>query len=157
MQLHAAGVIEELSFALYLSYAGLGSREVAPPSHLEFGGSDLQKYSQEQDFTYLSLVKPADGWVVELSGVWIDGVEQGFIADRVRFTTGTFLILIPQPSFVSFAEALINVTSCGIFPSGFINCPCPAQSQSTHHLVFSLDNQTIAVPPAAYFYEVTST
>ena len=157
MLMHAAGMIESLSFALYLSYKGLDFYSVSPPSNLLFGGADLAKYSLDKVFTYIPLVESADGWVVELNNIWIDGVPLGFIADRVRFTTGTFLMLIPEPYYVDFAEALVNVTSCGVFPSGFINCPCPTQAQINHTLTFSLSNQTLSIPPAAYFYQVSPT
>ena len=152
----AAGMIEQLSFSLFLSYAGLAHYSVFPLSNVLFGGSDLQTYSIDQTFTYIPLVDNADGWVTPLSSISIDGFEQGFIADRVRFTTGTFLMLIPEQYYVAFISALIDIPSCGVFPSGFVNCPCPEDTQLAHTLTFRMGNVTLEVPPAAYFYQVST-
>jgi len=104
-------------------------------------------------FAYVPLVEGAQGWVVELDGVWIDGVDMGFVADRVRFTTGTFLMLIPAPHYLSFIQPLINITTCGLFPSQFMDCPC-SQAQLTHNLTLVVGKLRLEVPSAAYFYEV---
>jgi hypothetical protein len=156
MQMFAAGMIEQLSFSLFLSYAGLAHYSVFPPSNVLFGGSDLQTYSIDQTFTYIPLVDNADGWVTPLSSISIDGIAQDFIADRVRFTTSTFLMLIPRQYYLSFASALINITSCGVFPSGYVNCPCPEYTQFEHTLTFRMGNVTLEIPPAAYFYQVNT-
>lgn len=152
--MQAAGMIEKLSFSLYVSYTCFRYSEVTPPSNLLFGTSDLVAYSTDSSFAYVPLVEGADGWVVELEGLWIDGKDLGNIATRVRFTTGSLLMSLPHSHYLSFLSNLINITTCGQFPSLIINCPCPTQPLYSRNLTLSLPGLVLEVPPAAYFYEV---
>lgn len=154
LQLQAAGYISNLTYSVYLSYAGLGHEQVRPPSNVVFGGSRLDVYSSDDEFLYISLVENATGWVVPLEGIWINGVQQPYITNQVRFTTGNFLMLIPENSYMHFINTLLNNTQCGRFPSDYINCPCPDDDKE-YTVTFILDENMVEVPSNAFFYKVS--
>lgn len=155
MQMYYSGRIEKRSFALYFSYTGLDHYEVSLPSSIIFGGSDLYTYSLGGSFVYIPLVTDADGWVVELGEVWINGQLQSVSASQARFSTGTILMFIPDSAYSNFVTALNNNTSCGSFPNHMISCPCSAGAKYPS-IFLELGGVMFQIFPEAYVYQVKS-
>jgi hypothetical protein len=154
MQLYSLNVTQKRSFSLYFSYAGLENYEVSLPSNLQFGTSDLFTYSTDPVFSYIPLVDWADGWVVQLGGVWINEERQETAANQARFSTQTMLMCIPHSAYANFISQLNNSTNCGSFPNHMISCPCSADSEYPN-LTLELGGMVISVSSEAYIYRVS--
>ena len=153
----STGQIEEIMFSLYISNVSFEHNDVYPPSNIFFGGFDLQRYSSDSEFTYISLVNDAYTWLVPLETAWFDGNLLHPFPELVRFTTATLLMLVPEAYFKPFVEKMVSFHGCGQFPNRFMDCPCDAQVQYEHNLTLVMGGVRVEVPMAAYFYQEEST
>ncbi|OMJ66017.1 hypothetical protein SteCoe_37289 [Stentor coeruleus] len=126
--LKSSGIIDERIFSLYLNdleSEADENMEAYPPSNLEIGGYDLDKYSESGEVLVKIPVTIDKYWGTDLIDVYYEGAKIGSQKDII-FDCGTSLIYASSNDYKEIVDYMLNTSDqdCETDNDGTLLCSC---------------------------------
>jgi len=143
------GKIQNRQFAFFLNWLGK-----SPSSNLMIDGYDLEKYSSETEFTYVSLTSTDPYfWEIMCDSVKFNGNELNLQIPAV-IDTGSSFIYGPSEAVQAIQSELLSNHGCEYeLESGLVKCEKNPKDHSYPILEFVINGKSYILEPLDYFYE----